>query len=123
MAADSADFQRLYTLARVATNWQQFKAAITTTAAENSVATTSQGNVICFDEGGAGHEAHPPAHSVFEGITAGRHYSKLAQLIQPLHHTLLGRAESAQVFLRDAMRMIVFDRCRAEYSAHIELSR
>ncbi|KAH6920717.1 hypothetical protein HPB50_028296 [Hyalomma asiaticum] len=67
MAADSADFQRLYTLSRVATNRQQFEAAVTATAAENPAATTSQGNIICFDEGGTTHEAHPPACSVFEG--------------------------------------------------------
>ncbi|KAH6947113.1 hypothetical protein HPB50_017095 [Hyalomma asiaticum] len=70
MAADSADFQRLYTLSRVATNRQQFEAAVTATAAENPenpAATTSQGNLMFFDEGGATHEAHPPAYSVLEG--------------------------------------------------------
>ncbi|KAH6931870.1 hypothetical protein HPB50_001213 [Hyalomma asiaticum] len=67
MAADSADFQRLYKLSRLATNRQQSEAAVRGTAAENPAATTSQANLICFDECGATHEAHPPAQSVFEG--------------------------------------------------------
>ncbi|KAH6947853.1 hypothetical protein HPB50_021838 [Hyalomma asiaticum] len=121
MAADSADFQRLYTLSRVATNRQQFEAAVTATAAENTenpAATTSQGNLICFDEGSATHEAHPPAYSVFEGA---RHITpsplpESAESREPSRQTcsthsapapdLTGQSESPQVLLRDAMRMI-----------------
>lgn len=118
MAADSADFQRLYTLSRVATNRQQFEAAVTATAAENPAATTSQGNLICFDEGSATHEAHPPAYSVFEGA---RHITpsplpEFAESREPSRQTcsthsapapdLTGQSESPQVLLRDAMRMI-----------------
>ncbi|KAH6940246.1 hypothetical protein HPB50_026442 [Hyalomma asiaticum] len=118
MAADSADFQRLYTLSRVATNRQQFEAAVTATAAENPAATTSQGNLMCFDEGSATHEAHPPAYSVFEGA---RHITpsplpEFAESREPSRQTcsthsaaapdLTGQSESPQVLLRDAMRMI-----------------
>ncbi|KAH6938357.1 hypothetical protein HPB50_008863 [Hyalomma asiaticum] len=121
MAADSAEFQRLYTLSRVATNRQQFEAAVTATAAENPenpAATTSQGNLMCFDEGSATHEAHPPAYSVFEGA---RHITpsplpEFAESREPSRQTcsthsaaapdLTGQSESPQVLLRDAMRMI-----------------
>ncbi|KAH6925572.1 hypothetical protein HPB50_007435 [Hyalomma asiaticum] len=118
MAADSADFQRLYALSRVATNRQKFEAAVTATAAENPAATTSQWNLICFDEGGATHKAHPPAYSVFEDA---RHitpspFPEFAESREPSRQTcstysapapdLTGQSESPQVWLRDSMRMI-----------------
>ncbi|KAH6927232.1 hypothetical protein HPB50_001108 [Hyalomma asiaticum] len=97
MAAGIADFKGPYTLSRVGTNRQQFEAAVTASTAESPVATTSQGNLICFDEAGATHEARPSAHSVFEGM---RHISR-----SPLPEF----AESREALRSAAKRMVRMD--------------
>ncbi|KAH7975386.1 hypothetical protein HPB52_001339 [Rhipicephalus sanguineus] len=117
MAADEADLQPLFTLSRVAANRQQFEAAVTATAQSDPAANISQGDLICFDEGGATHEALPPLDCPLEGA---RHItpsplSERAESMEPQRHTgsthsapvpdLTGQSESPQV-LKDALRLI-----------------
>ncbi|XP_072145668.1 uncharacterized protein [Dermacentor andersoni] len=118
MAAYGADLQPLYTLSQVATNRQQFEAAVTATAQSCPAANISPGNLISFEEGSATHEALSPAGCTLEGV---RHITpnpspEFAESMEPLRHTcstrsapvpgITGQSEPQQALLHDAMRLI-----------------